>query len=314
MSSRRLEQGVAGGLAAWAIARLTSADRFAVTEAWIVPWLAFTPYAAVAAAAGTLIMRDRTARAVSGLAGLTLAGLVAPRTLPRRQPQPTGPVLRVITANLLGGRADAGAVLSLVRETRADVLFVQDLDHEVAARFERAGISELLSWQIISAVVLPRGGGIYARYPLSGGRAATAASAAQCSARLTLPSGHCVQLTCVHAPPPKPWNPDGATRWRGELAMLPGPDDPPVILAGDFNATLDHLQLRRLLCRGYADAARQAGHGLAPTWGPRPGLPPVLLALDHVLIDPRCAVHATSAHRLAGSDHHALYAEVRLPG
>lgn len=134
-----------------------------------------------------------------------------------------------------------------------------------------------------------------------------------------LPSGHVVRLICVHAPPPKPWNATGAARWRGELELLPGPgelpggDEPVAVLAGDFNATLDHWQLRRVLRRGYADAARQAGHGLTPTWGPWPARPPRLLALDHVLLDPRCAVLATSACRLAGSDHRALYAEIRLP-
>jgi endonuclease/exonuclease/phosphatase family metal-dependent hydrolase len=147
---------------------------------------------------------------------------------------------------------------------------------------------------------------------------------------MRLPSGHIVRLMCVHAPPPKPWNPTGAARWRGELALLPGPGElrrpgepvapgsrpasrPVAVAAGDFNATLDHWQLRSVLRRGYVDAARQAGHGLTPTWGPRPSRPPGLLALDHVLVDPRCAVLATSARRLAGSDHHALYAEIRLP-
>jgi endonuclease/exonuclease/phosphatase (EEP) superfamily protein YafD len=38
-----------------------------------------------------------------------------------------------------------------------------------------------------------------------------------------------------------------------------------------------------------------------------------VLAIDHVLIDRRCAVLTTSAHRLTGSDHRALYAELRLP-
>jgi endonuclease/exonuclease/phosphatase (EEP) superfamily protein YafD len=38
-----------------------------------------------------------------------------------------------------------------------------------------------------------------------------------------------------------------------------------------------------------------------------------LLALDHILIDPRCAVLATSAYPLPSSDHRALYAEFRLP-
>ncbi len=59
-------------------------------------------------------------------------------------------------------------------------------------------------------------------------------------------------------------------RWRSQLSALPPPGADPVILAGDFNATLDHAAFRRLLDLGYADAASQVGNGLAATWGPRP--------------------------------------------
>jgi len=37
-----------------------------------------------------------------------------------------------------------------------------------------------------------------------------------------------------------------------------------------------------------------------------------LLAIDHVLTGRQCAVITKSAHRLPGSDHRALYAELRL--
>ena len=87
----------------------------------------------------------------------------------------------------------------------------------------------------------------------------------------------------------------------------------PVILAGDFNATLDHWALRRLLRLGYVDAASQVGNGLSPTWGPQPGRRPALLAIDHFLDRWRCTVLSTSTHVLPGSDHRAVYAELRLP-
>jgi endonuclease/exonuclease/phosphatase (EEP) superfamily protein YafD len=155
-------------------------------------------------------------------------------------------------------------------------------------------------------------GGIYARYPLRGGRTGPA-SAARVAARLDLPSGPPVPLACIHAAPPKPWSAGATARWRSQLAALPAPGHGPLILAGDFNATLDHAQFRRLLRRGYRDAASQAGHGLSATWGPHPGRRPGLLAIDHILTDPRCAVLTTSAHQLTGTDHRALYAELRLP-
>ena len=123
-----------------------------------------------------------------------------------------------------------------------------------------------------------------------------------------------MQLASIHAAPPKPaWSPAATARWRGHLSALPAPGDSPLILAGDFNATLDHAQFRRLLRLGYVDAASQAGNGLVLTWGPLPDRCLTLLAIDHVLIDRRCAVLTTSAHWLTGSDHRALYAKLRLP-
>jgi len=156
-------------------------------------------------------------------------------------------------------------------------------------------------------------GSIYARYPLRDGPLAAPGSAARCTARLDLPSGQSVELACIHAAPPKPWSPGATARWRSQLSALPAPGRGLHILAGDFNATLDHAQFRRLLRLGYADAASQVGHGLSPTWGPKPVERLALLAIDHVLTDRRCAVLTTSTHQLTGSDHRALYAELRLP-
>ncbi len=305
---------MAGALAGWAAARLAGADRLRFAEAWAVPVLSFTPQVAVGAWAGALLLRGAGPAAAAAVAGAALTAAAGPRAVPCRQPPAAGPVLRVLTANLLFGRAVADAVVELVCRTHADVLFVQELTGDAAARLARAGLGDLLPHQVTQPV--PRGtrGSIYARYPLRGGPPAAPPSAARCTARLDLPSGQFVQLACIHAVPPRPpWSPGATARWRSQLSALPAPSDSPRILAGDFNATLDHAQFRRLLRRGYVDAASQAGNGLSPTWGPQPGRRPALLAIDHVLTDRRCAVLTTSAHGLPGSDHRALYAEVRLP-
>ena len=205
--------------------------------------------------------------------------------------------------------------MEIACHTRADVLFVQELTDDAAARLERAGLDELLPHQVTQPMAHgTRGSGIYARFPLSDGSPAGPMSPARCTARLDLPSGQFVDLACIHTASPKPaWSPPAAARWRSQLSALPPPGDTPLILAGDFNATLDHAQFRRLLRLGYVDAASQAGNGLVATWGPRAHRRLTLLAIDHILIDLRSAVLSTSVHRLDGSDHRALYAELRLP-
>jgi endonuclease/exonuclease/phosphatase (EEP) superfamily protein YafD len=305
---------VAGALAGWAAARLAGADRLRFAEPWTVPLLSLTPQVAAGAFVSALLLRGPGPAAAAAGAGAALTAAVGPRAVPSRQPPVAGPVLRVLTANLLFGRAAGPAVVELACRMHADVLFVQELSGDADARLQRAGLDELLPYRVTQLVARSTRGSIYARYPLRGGPAAALGPAARCAAWLDLPSGPSVQLACIHAAPPKPpWSPGAAARWRSQLAALPAPAGSPCILAGDFNATLDHAQFRRLLRRGYADAASQAGHGLSPTWGPRPARPPALLTIDHVLTDRRCAVLTTSAHRLTGTDHRALYAELRLP-
>jgi endonuclease/exonuclease/phosphatase family metal-dependent hydrolase len=119
-----------------------------------------------------------------------------------------------------------------------------------------------------------------------------------------------VELVCVHPVTPTLGR-GGAVPWRAELAVLPPPGGMPRVLAGDFNATLDHAALRDVLRLGYADAGLQTGNALTPTWGP-PGKNP-LFTLDHVLVDRSCAVLEYAVHALPGSDHQSVYAEIQLP-
>ena len=300
----------AGSVAGWGAARLAGADQIRRLEAPAAPLMSFTPHVTAAALLGSVVLRRRGAATTAGLAGAALAAVVLPRAIRRPQPQAAGPVLRVLTANLLAGRAAEEAVVGLVRQQDADVLFLQELPDAAVTRLEEAGLSDLLPYEVTGGA---RGSAIYARFPLARSPRLAPTRAAQPTARLELGPGRCVDLVCVHAAPPNP--PSSrlkVARWREELAILPSPADPPRVLAGDFNATADQAQFRRLLRKGHVDAAGEMGNGLVPTWGPLGK--PALLTIDHVLVDARCAVLATSVHDLPGSDHRAVYAEFRLPG
>jgi endonuclease/exonuclease/phosphatase (EEP) superfamily protein YafD len=309
-----MEWAVAGALAGWAAARLAGADRLRFAEAWTVPLLSFTPQVTAGAWASALLLPGAGPAAAAAAAGAVLTAAVGPRAVPSRQPSATGPVLRILTSNLLVGRAEADVIVELAGSKHADVLFVQELSDDAETRLQQAGLAELLPHRVTQNVRHGTRGSIYARYPLHAGAPAGPVSAARCTARLDLPSGQTVHLTCIHAAPPRPpWLPEATVRWRSQLSALPVPGHGPNILAGDFNATLDHAQFRELLRGGYVDAASQAGHGLSFTWGRHPDQRPALLAIDHVLVDRHCAVITTSAHRVAGSDHLALFAKLRLP-
>jgi endonuclease/exonuclease/phosphatase (EEP) superfamily protein YafD len=297
-----------------------AADRFRLIGVPATSLLPFTPQAAVAAWLAALVLADERASVVTAAAAAGLTAMVAPRAVARRQPTATGPELRVLTSNLLAGRAAAGEVVDLVRRTAADVLAVQELSGQAATNLSAAGLDRLLPYAITDLDgPEPRGNGIYARHPFGACPQATLTSSIQPVVTLKLPDAQ-VRLACVHLYTPKhPWSASGVARWRadlGALALLPtaaGPADLPLIVAGDFNSTVDHALFRRVLGRGLVDAADQVGNGLAPTWGVPPGGRFALLAIDHVLADDRCAVLGTSVHAVRGTDHRALFARIRLP-
>jgi endonuclease/exonuclease/phosphatase (EEP) superfamily protein YafD len=314
-AGRRLQWAVAGTLAAYATARLAGIDRYRFVESPATPLVSLTPQAAAAAGLAAALLPAAGPALLAGAAGTALAAVVLPRTVARRQPPAAGPELRLLTVNLLSGQAADEHLVALVRRLRPDVLFLQELTDEAVPVLTAAGLDDLLPHRMDDASTYRyRGSGIYARYPLAPGLEIGPSYASQPTARLDLPGGASVQLVCVHPHPPfPPWYPEAAPRWRGELEALPPAGDPPVILAGDYNATPDHAQFRRLLRLGHVDAASRIGHGLIPTWGPRPGARPPMLTFDHVLIDPRCAVLGTCAIPLPNSDHRALFARLRLP-
>lgn len=312
--TRRIVLWPIAACALWLAARLADADRVPVLAGLLVPVLAFTPYAALAVLASgavAALLRRWTACAVA--AGLLAAYgfAVLPRAVADGQEVTRGPVLRVLSANLRLGRAEPRALVRLVRELRPDVLSVQELTREAAAALRDAGLAKALPHRV--AVPLPgaTGSGLYARHPL---RALPMAEIAKVGlamprARMRLPGG-AVEVTAVHLA--RPLNPAGLAQWERGFSLLPVPDPrgPVKIFAGDFNATLDHAPLRAVLASGYRDAADAAGSGLVPTFRHAP-LPPI--TIDHVLADARCEVLWFSVHDLPGSDHRALFAEVRLP-
>ena len=268
--------------------------------------LALTPYCLVAGVALGVVGLALGDWPV-GVGTLVLAGVLGSRVVPRvlaaGDAEPDGPRLRILASNLFVGRGDVKTVIELVREHDVDVLNLLELTDESAQEFERAGLFDLLPYRILRPLEGGRGSGIASRHPLTELDLAGPSSLEQPSARLEI-DGIAVEVVAVHPVPPT----DSAGRWRRETAGLPVPGRAIRVLAGDYNATLDHATFRRLLTSGYRDAAEQRGKGLVPTW---PAKAP-LVTLDHVLADQRASIADYRTFRVPGSDHHAVYAELVL--
>lgn len=272
--------------------------------------LSLTPFVA---AAGLLLgglalaLRRWWVGGTAVVLAVALAVLVVPRLSASDQREVHGKTLRVLASNLLYGQADPKAVVDLVREQRIDVLNLVELTPRVVDGLTAAGLFQLLPYRVLHPAPGAFGSGIVSRFPLKEVNLTGDSAAKQPGAQADLGDGVVAEIVAVH-----PISPDVDTpQWEREIKDLSraAGEHGLRILAGDFNATLDHAAFRTVLSRGYNDAAEERGAGLTPTW---PSSSPVV-TIDHVVVDNRAAVQDYRVFDVAGSDHRAVFAEVRLP-
>jgi endonuclease/exonuclease/phosphatase (EEP) superfamily protein YafD len=119
--------------------------------------------------------------------------------------------------------------------------------------------------------------------------------------------GRRLNLLAVHPAPPLLGQ---ISQWRADLTRMVRWCTTSTIIAGDFNATLDHPPFQRLLASGCVDAAASSGDALTGTW-PSSWPRPLAAPIDHVLL---AGTHRTvtsfSVRDITGTDHRALLATV----
>lgn len=216
--------------------------------------------------------------------------------------------LRVLSANLLGGRADPDALTALFHEAQVDLLCVQELGEPLADRLHAA-----LPHGLLLPCPRRRGLGILSRRPFPvrrlelGGRDGLAATISP-SEWPGLPGP--VEVVNLHilAPHTWPYWPRRHRRPEQMRRLLAYLDTHPVAaraVVGDFNATPWWPVYRQMVAR-YPDVVA-ALPGRAPRTWPnlsRLGLPG-LLRIDHCFA---VGMRAQRAARLPirGSDHYGL--------
>jgi len=305
---RWLSWSVVALLMIWALVRVAGAE----TGSFLTQLMTVTPQGVVLAllTAVVLVRRNRPAALVALVACVLLAAGVVPRAFAAGEPAAGGTPVKVLTINLFG-RADPGTVVELVRRLQPDVFAALELTPREVAALDAAGLGELMPHRLLQAERGASGSGLYGRHPLTALPGLfTPIGHNMPAAALTLPSGDKVEVVAIHPNPPLGRM---VTEWNASFdAFPPASTGAYRILAGDFNASLDHRTMRDLLDRGYLDAAQRAGKGLTPTWPNGRGLPP-FITIDHVLADERVGVHAVEVLDVPRTDHRGVFAELRLP-
>lgn len=286
------------------------------TSYWFVLVTSYTPYALpgylVALIALLALLRGLAAplrRWVQGAAVLAAAGVVLHAALLAPAyvgEHPGGPAdLTVTTLNAKRGGVDASDVLRLARAERTQVLVLTEITPELLVDLQDAGLEDALPYAAGEPGAKSSGTMIFSAYRLT--------DVAE------LPLDHVSYQVEVEAPEPftlvavhvaQPLN-DNGNSWRADWSVITqvlDDLDAPVVVAGDFNTTLEHRPLRGLLDDGFADAARASNAGWQPTY-PRPlGL----IAIDHVLVRGTYAAVGTTTGSVDGTDHRALTARLAV--
>jgi endonuclease/exonuclease/phosphatase (EEP) superfamily protein YafD len=222
------------------------------------------------------------------------------------------PDLTVLTSNLRLGLADASSVTALAKDQHADVVVVEEATPDELTALD--GLRQQLPHVAGQSYLGAYGTVVFSRFPLE---QVTGIPVSKGGYQMRVAAPTPFTLIALHTSQPATW-PD---LWRKDHAAVLAAVrrlDGPVIVAGDFNATLDHRPMRDLLGAGLSDAAVQANSGWQPTWpsdrAAGRGLPEGLsvMAIDHVLVSRQFSAISTSTHVIKNSDHRALLARLAV--
>jgi endonuclease/exonuclease/phosphatase (EEP) superfamily protein YafD len=220
------------------------------------------------------------------------------------------PRLRVFSANLHFANDDLSGIIDEVRARDADVAVFQEVTRTHRARLLREPALALLSHRIEADSTDTM---IMSRVPFETSDVWPGAYRPMARARLSTAIGP-VDLVAVHTAAPT--SATTISHWRRmmrQLRDLAAQRDNPVLLVGDFNATVYHSRFDELLDTGLTDAHSARGTGMVGTW-PRDRAFPPLLRIDHALSSEEIVPVAASYGTGRGSDHRPIFVEYALVG
>jgi len=297
-------------VAAVALMRFTGAD----STTWMIGLVGFVPILMIPIYP-VLGMALASRRRLMAAAAIVLAFAHLGWTLPEwrsasgaRAVAPGEVTLKVVTANVFLGNPDVTALGLEILALDADVIMIQELTPWQVRIFAGAGLMAEYPYQILMPQRDATGSGMMSRLPFVESGFQEIGGSLMPVATID-DEGVLVDVVGVHVQAPV----FDAARglWARELRALSdmvADAVNPTILAGDFNSTLQHDNLRDIDHAGSYDALVRRGKGWVATW-PRGRFYPPLLRLDHIFATDDIKVMDAGVGVGTGSDHRAIWAE-----
>jgi endonuclease/exonuclease/phosphatase (EEP) superfamily protein YafD len=221
--------------------------------------------------------------------------------------------LTVLAANVLVGRADTGALATVLERERPDLVSLPEAGPDF--RDKLLPLVAELGYQAWASTApgTSDGEGVVLLAAARMGEL-TVTSGREMRHRYLRATGGALGARSFFAVHPEaPMGPVRTAWWRSDLAHVARwcAESPRPIVAGDFNATADNAAFRDVLrhCRSAADGT---GRGLVGTFPA--GVPPWCgIQIDHVLVPAEATTSHFAVLPIPGSDHRAVLAGIRLP-
>lgn len=240
-------------------------------------------------------------------------------------PEKTDDAVRVLSWNTAGAAVSAETIAAVIDEQRADIVALPETSEEVgekiAIMMRESGRPMWVhhvnirpdvpngpqAWQTTILISAELG-----EYSVIDSSRDGSSNTGSVPSAVAMPvDGTGPTIVAVHAVAPRE---DAMTQWRSDLEWIA--DQCPegeFILAGDFNATLDHMSSFGIdggTMGRCVDAASSTGNGMVGTWPAK--LPRLAGApIDHIMSSPQWKATGTLVLADAGgSDHRALVAQL----
>lgn len=220
------------------------------------------------------------------------------------------PPLKAVTANVLRENPGKDRLLAYLRERRAEIVAVLEVDAAWAAALE--SLADIYPHRLIAPRPDNFGLAVLSRWPLAEQRVVefVAGSYPSMVTRIRRPEGEFL-FVAIHPFPPYTrfhWN-LMREQFRSLAAFVAGAPLP-CIVAGDYNATPWSVPFREFATSsGLRDTS--LGHGVQGSWNARLWLPRI--PIDHILVPPETRVLRRSLGPDIGSDHFPVEADLVLP-
>lgn len=295
------------GIALYQFPYLQLVHRYAVMVA------AFIPYGVLTFAGSALLLGASPRGWARVLAAVAVAGLVlqvwSTRPYWPRTPGGGGD-LTVLTMNMRCNAPGMDELALLIDEVQPDVAVVVGLDWEKANQAGQAW-GRLLPHRAFRPMP---------NYPICGSAVLSRTPLREVTSVVDEPpivevlgADRPLYVIPVDVPTPtegvRPW----ARAFRRMTESVSGLGEVPIVVAGDFNATREHVPLRTLMEKtGLQDAREVAGAGWVPTF-PADKRYPALLGLDHVLISEGMSASGVRTHKIKGQGHLAVSVRISDP-